>query len=183
MKWMILTALAMIVTELGPMPSAMADPVDDYVRAQMARRKIPGLALAVVQRGQVIKLAGYGLASVELDVPVTPDSVFELASLTKQFTAAAIMKLVEEGKVGLDEPVAKYLPPTPSAWSAITIRHLLTHTAGLSRPGKDFVALSNGDGWTTRPGPCSTPRRRTRCRLRRATDSSAATSDTSWSAW
>src|SRR5215472_3620440 len=91
---------------------------------------------------QVVKLAGYGLASVELDVPVTPDSVFELASLTKQFTAAAVMKLVEEGKVGLDEPVMKYPPPTPSAWSAITIRHLLTHTAGLSRPGKDFVALS-----------------------------------------
>jgi len=94
---------------------------------------------------QVVKLAGYGLASVELDVPVTrTPSSSELASLTKQFTPAAVMKLVEEGKVGLDEPVAKYLPPTPSAWSAITIRHLLTHTAGLSTPGKDFVALSKG---------------------------------------
>ena len=124
-----------------PAQPARADSVDDYIRAQIARRKIPGLALAVVQRGQVVKLAGYGLASVELEAPVTPDTVFELASVTKQFTAAAVMKLVEEGKVGLDEPVSKYLPGTPPTWQAITIRHLLTHTAGLPKLGEDFVAL------------------------------------------
>ena len=113
----------------------------DYIRAEMARRKIPGLALAVVQHGQIVRLAGYGLASVELEAPVTPDTVFELASVTKQFTAAATMKLVEEGKVGLDEPVSKYLQGTPPTWHAITIRHLLTHTAGLAKLGEDFGAL------------------------------------------
>jgi D-alanyl-D-alanine carboxypeptidase len=123
---------------------ASADSVDDYVRAQMARREIPGLALAVVHHGQLVKLQGYGLASVELDAPVTADTVFELASVTKQFTAAAIMKLVEEGKVKLDDPVAMHLPETPPTWSAITIRHLLTHTAGLVKPGEDFRALWQG---------------------------------------
>jgi CubicO group peptidase (beta-lactamase class C family) len=129
---------AMLVEPAQP---ARADSVDDYIRAQIARRKIPGLALAVVQRGQVIKLAGHGLASVELDAPVTPDTVFELASVTKQFTAAAVMKLVEDGKVALDEPVSKYLSGTPPTWQAITIRHLLTHTAGLPKLSDGFAAL------------------------------------------
>jgi D-alanyl-D-alanine carboxypeptidase len=138
-------AVGFIVAPLAALAVAAApaatDPVDDYVRAQMARRKIPGLALAVVQRGQAVKLQGYGLASVELDAPVTPDTVFELASVTKQFTAAAIVKLVEEGKVGLDDPVSKYLQGTPPIWSAITIRHLLTHTAGLAKLSEGFGAL------------------------------------------
>jgi len=134
-------AALIFATLVEPAKPARADSVDDYIRAQMTRRKIPGLALAVAQRGQVVKLAGYGLASVELEAPVTPDTVFELASVTKQFTATAIMKLVEEGKVVLDEPVSKYLPRTPPTWHAITIRHLLTHTAGLAKLGEDFVAL------------------------------------------
>src|SRR5690242_18664331 len=123
-----LAIAALVFTSVvQPARPISADSVDDYIRAQMARRKIPGVALAVVQRRQVVKLAGYGMASVELEAPVTPDTVFELASVTKQFTAAAIMKLVEEGKVGLEESVAKYLPGTPPTWNAIAIRHLLTH--------------------------------------------------------
>ena len=74
---------------------------------------------------------GYGFANVELDDPVTPDTVFRLASMTKQFTATAIMLLVEKGKVGLDNKITKYLPNSPDTWSDITVRHLLTHTAGL----------------------------------------------------
>jgi len=137
----------------GAPPPAGADSVDDYIRAQMVRRKIPGLALAVVQGGQVVKLAGYGLASVELEAPVTPDTVFELASVTKQFTATAIMQLAEEGKVGVDDPVAKYLPGTPPAWQAITIRHLLTHTAGLAKLEESFGALwKNGVRMDTTTG-------------------------------
>jgi CubicO group peptidase (beta-lactamase class C family) len=134
-------ALALAALIAGP---AAADPVDEYIKAQMARRKVPGLALAVVQRGQLMKLQGYGLASVELDVPVTPDTVFELASVTKQFTATAIMKLVEEGKIRLDDPISTYLPGTPPTWNAITIRHLLTHTSGLPKLGEDFTSLWRG---------------------------------------
>ena len=108
-----------------------ADRVDDYVRDQMRRRNVPGLALAVVRDGKLVKARGYGLASVELNVPVTTDTVFEIGSITKQITAAAVMLLVEEGKLGLDDPVAKHLPGTPEGWAQITVRHLLTHTSGL----------------------------------------------------
>ncbi len=122
--------ITVLLVFLGSL-TARADKVDDYIRAEMKRRQIPGLALTVIKSGKVIKMKGYGLASVELNVPVTPDSVFELASLTKPFTATAIMLLVEEGKVGLDDKISKYLPNAPDAWSGITVRHLLTHTAGL----------------------------------------------------
>lgn len=111
--------------------AAQADEVDDYIEAVMKKRQIPGLALAVVKNGKIIKAKGYGLANVELNVPVTPDSVFELASITKQFTATAIMLLVEEGKVGLDDMISKYLTNAPYTWREIKVRHLLTHTAGL----------------------------------------------------
>src|SRR5688572_16477926 len=79
---LVVAALALFAT------GAWADNVDSYLEAEMAKRKIPGVALAVVQRGAIVKMKGYGTASVELDVPVSPDSVFELASITKQFTAS-----------------------------------------------------------------------------------------------
>lgn len=110
----------------------------------MAKRRIPGLALAIVENGVVTKLRGYGYANLEHDVPVTADSVFELASVTKQFTAAAIMLLVEEQKVGLDDPITQYLPPAPEGWRAMTIRHLLTHTAGLAGLGDGFRSMFAG---------------------------------------
>jgi D-alanyl-D-alanine carboxypeptidase len=125
-------------------PTAAADPVDSYLTAEMARRLIPGLALAVVREGKVVKERGYGLASIELDVPVTPDTVFELASVTKQFTAAAVMRLVEDGKVGLDDPLRAHVADTPDRWHFITLRHLLTHTAGLPPNGDNFRSLRAG---------------------------------------
>jgi CubicO group peptidase (beta-lactamase class C family) len=121
----------LLIVSLFPAVTARADRVDDYVREQMRRRHIPGVALAVVRGGKVIKEQGYGLASVELNVTVTPDTVFEIGSLSKQITAAAIMLLVEDGRLALDDPIAKYLPETPEAWSGVTIRHLLTHTSGI----------------------------------------------------
>jgi CubicO group peptidase (beta-lactamase class C family) len=97
----------------------------------MARQKVPGVALAVVDRGTVLKAQGYGLANVEHDVPVRPDTIFQSGSLGKQFTAAAVMTLVEEGKLALDDSVAKYFPEAPEAFRPITVRHLLTHTSGI----------------------------------------------------
>ena len=117
---------------------AQADEVDDYIKAEMEKRQIPGLALAVVKSGKLIKAKGYGLANLELDVPVTPDSVFELASVTKSFTATAIMMLVEEGKVALDDKISKYLINAPYTWRGITVRHLLTHTAGFASDCKEI---------------------------------------------
>jgi CubicO group peptidase (beta-lactamase class C family) len=80
---------------------------------------------------KVVKTAGYGLASVEFNVPATPETVFEIGSVSKQITAAAIMLLVEDGKINLDEKISRYLPNTPDAWKNVTTRHLLTHTSGI----------------------------------------------------
>lgn len=123
--------LVVALTIIVPPVPAQADKVDDYIKSEMKNRQIPGVALAVIKDGKIIKAKGYGLASVELNAPVTPDSVFAIASVTKPFTATAIMILVEEGKVGLDDKISKYLTNAPDSWSGITVRHLLTHTAGL----------------------------------------------------
>ncbi len=112
--------------------TARADQVDEHLKEQMQRRRIPGLALAVVRDGRVIKTKGYGLANLELQTPVTPETVFEIGSITKQFTAALVLMLAEEGKLGLDDKLGKHLPGWPAGWEAITVRHLLTHTSGLT---------------------------------------------------
>ncbi|MGI9034997.1 MAG: serine hydrolase domain-containing protein [Pyrinomonadaceae bacterium] len=117
---------------------ARADEVDNYVRAQMAERHIPGAVIAVIKNGKIIKAEGYGLASVEFNVPATKETVFEIGSISKQLTAAAVMLLVEEGKINLDEKISKYLPDTPAAWEKVTVRNLLTHTSGI----KTYTGLS-----------------------------------------
>ena len=110
---------------------ARADTIDDYLTRQMQQLRLPGLALAVVRDGKVDTIRTYGKASLELDAPVTRDTVFEVGSLTKQFTAVAVMMLVEDGKLRLHDSVATHLPDAPEAWRVITVRHLLTHSSGL----------------------------------------------------
>ncbi|MCA1600284.1 MAG: beta-lactamase family protein [Acidobacteria bacterium] len=111
--------------------SSRADEVDDYVERQLRQLHIPGLSLAVVRNGRIIKARGYGLANVERNLPSTKDTVYEIGSITKQFTATAVMMLVEEGKVSLDDKITKYFPEAPETWHRITVRHLLTHTSGI----------------------------------------------------
>lgn len=122
---------------------AQTDEVDDYVHAEMQKRNIPGLALAVVKDGEIIKTKGYGLANVELKVPVTTETVFKIGSVSKPIIAMGIMSLVEEGKISLDDKVSRYLDGTPNAWREITIRHLLSHTSGIVReaPGFDSAKI------------------------------------------
>jgi len=123
--------------------SSQADQVDDYLKAQMADHRIPGLAITVIQNGKPLKTAAYGLANLELKVPVSVDTVFEIGSVTKQFTAAAILLLAQEGKLSVEDPISKYLKATPDIWTNITIRHLLSHTSGLkSYTGLDGFALT-----------------------------------------
>ncbi|MGH7713659.1 MAG: serine hydrolase domain-containing protein [Gemmatimonadaceae bacterium] len=98
---------------------------------EMRARRIPGAAIAIVDDGKVVLKRAYGIANLETDTPVSLNSVFELASVTKQFTAAAIMLLVEDGKVRLDDPINNYFDQPPETWKGLTIRQLLTHTAGL----------------------------------------------------
>lgn len=118
--------------------SAQADVVDDKIRQLLAERHIPGAAVAVIKNGKVIKAQGYGLASVEFNVPVTKETVFEIGSVSKQLTAAGIMILVEDGKVKLDEKISKYLENTPDSWKNVSVRNLLTHTSGI----KSYTGLN-----------------------------------------
>lgn len=116
---------------LFPAP-ARADEVDDFVKAQVFERGIPGVSIAVVRDGQLVKAQGYGLANVELNAPATADTVYQSGSVGKQFTATLVMMLVEEGKLKLDESIRTYMPEAPATWQGITVRHLLSHTAGVS---------------------------------------------------
>jgi CubicO group peptidase (beta-lactamase class C family) len=113
--------------------------VDKFVQDSIREQRIPGLALAVMRDGQIVKAKGYGLSNIELNVPVSPQTIFQSGSVGKQFTATGIMMLVEEGKIGLDDKVAKYFPGAPESWNTFTVRNLLTHTSGIKEyTGKDF---------------------------------------------
>lgn len=138
----VLAALAILSPSL-PLPAssqeAPEDDVDRWVLGWMADRKIPGLSLAVLREGGIEKLRGYGLASLEFQRPTTAESVYRLASVTKSFTGAAVMLLVQRGRLSLDDPVERHLEGLPSAWHGITIRRLLTHTSGLPE-----IAMESG---------------------------------------
>lgn len=123
----------------------LADPTDDFIRAEMKRQNIPGLALAVVKDGVVVKAAGYGVADRRTKAPVTPETVFKIASVSKQFMAAGIMTLVQDGRVSLTDTVDRHIPDVPAAWRVITIRQLLSHTGGLMREGPGWTPTSTSD--------------------------------------
>ena len=134
------TVLAMMLALALPFGAAKAAPkftsttaaaIDKAAAAQLAAGKSVGLAVEVIQDGKVVFARGYGKANLEWNTPVTPDTVFRMASNTKSFTAASMLILVQQGKVSLDDKVAKYLPDFPRGGD-ITIRQLLTHTSGLA---------------------------------------------------
>ena len=114
--------------------NARADRLDDAIRAEMERRHIPGVGILVIKDGKIVREKGYGFANIEHQVPVGPKTVFQSGSVGKTFTAALIMLLAEDGKLSLDDKISKHLTGTPKQWDAVTIRHLLTHTAGLGDP-------------------------------------------------
>jgi CubicO group peptidase (beta-lactamase class C family) len=117
---------------------AIPTKVDDYMKAEMQRQHIPGVSLAVVKDGQVILARGYGFANVEHQVPVKPETIFQSGSMGKQFTATAVMMLLEAGKLSLSDPITKFFSDAPDSWKNITVRHLLTHTAGTTDYPSDF---------------------------------------------
>lgn len=112
--------------------------IDAFVAAEMQRKHIPGVTLAVVKEGKVIKTKGYGMANVELNVSATTDTVFKIGSISKPIIATGIMMLVEDGKIGLDDKVSKYLEGTPETWKDISIRNFLSHTSGVVRESPNF---------------------------------------------
>ncbi len=110
---------------------AHADKVDEFVKAEMEKNQIPGLALKVIRDGTETKTAAYGFANLELKSPARVETVLEIGSLTKQFTAACILLLAQDGKLSIDDKISQHLTDPPPGWSNITIRHLLTHTSGI----------------------------------------------------
>lgn len=122
-----LVALAAVV----PAQDSLAKRTQKFLAKAAERMYIPGLTYAVVKDGKVVAQGAYGMANLTYQTRTTLKTKFLLASVTKQFTAAAVMKLIEEGLVELDAPISKYLEDSPSSWSGITVRNLLGHTGGL----------------------------------------------------
>lgn len=114
----------------SPTAQQIAAKVDEYMNAAVRADGFSG-SILVARDGSPVISKGYGLANIELNVPNTPQTVFRLASLTKQFTALAIMMLQERGKLNTGDSICKYLDACPAAWQPVTIRHLLTHTSGI----------------------------------------------------
>lgn len=117
-------------------PGCTSSPVTDAqinstVQILMEAEHIPGLSIGIYCDGRILKARGYGLANVELSAPASEHTIYQTGSVGKQFTATAIMILVEEHKIALDDPISKYLA-SPAAWHGVTIRHLLTHTSGIA---------------------------------------------------
>jgi CubicO group peptidase (beta-lactamase class C family) len=117
------------------------DTVDLFVAAEMSRQHIPGLSLAVVRAGKVIKAQGYGTADLEHEIPVTPQTVFKIGSVSKQFLATGIMLLVQDGRLSVEDPIVTHFAGAPESWGGITLRHFLTHTSGVLREGPAFDPL------------------------------------------
>jgi CubicO group peptidase (beta-lactamase class C family) len=118
--------------------NAFGDAIDEYVELQLKQHNIPGMSIAILKDNKIIKTQGYGFSNLEHQVPAKPETIYQSGSVGKQFTATAVMMLVEDGKIHLDDPVSNYFPNSPDSWKKITVRHLLTHTSGIpDYTGKD----------------------------------------------
>ena len=142
-------ALALTLVASGSFPAAAQSLPDATIRridsifAMYDSRVTPGCATSVIRNGQIVFEKGYGMANFEHGVPITPASIFHVASISKQFTAMAIVLLAKDGKLSLDDDIRKYLPEVPDFGQRITIRHLIHHTSGL----RDQWSLLAMSGW------------------------------------
>ena len=120
---------------------AQTDSIDLFINNQLKQQGIVGLSLGIVKNGKIIKAKGYGYANLELKTPASERTVYKIASVSKQFVAAGIMKLVQEGTLNVSDPITKFIKDAPANWNAITIHHLLNHTSGLPAdpPGFDWM--------------------------------------------
>lgn len=128
---------SVVLFPLSP-PRASSINVDHYVAAEMARQHIPGLSYAIVRDGAVVASGARGLANVELAAPATDVTEFAIASVSKSLTASAVLLLEQDGALSVDDPVSRYLADLPDTWKTMTIRHLLSHTAGVKDHFSDF---------------------------------------------
>lgn len=131
--------------------------VDTFISKEMKEKHIPGLSVAVMKNGQLIFSEDFGYSNLEHKVPVKQNTAFAIASITKSFTAIAVMMLVERGKISLDDAIDKHLHGLPDAWKGITIKQLLNHTSGIPSfvtqekihcsVGKQVFEYERGDAW------------------------------------
>ncbi len=128
--------------KLKPKAITAGEQVDE-IFAAYDNSETPGAAVAVVKDGNIIFKKGYGLANLEYDIPVTPSTIFHIASISKQFTVFSILLLEKEGKLSLDDDIRKYIPEVPDFGKKITLRHLANHTSGL----RDQWTLLAMAGW------------------------------------
>jgi CubicO group peptidase (beta-lactamase class C family) len=142
MLFLLLPCLVWAKQKEAALPSArqVAARADEYMKAAVAFDQFAG-AILIARDGAPLISKGYGMANYELGVPNTPQTVFQIASLSKQFTAMAILQLRDRGKLELGDAACKYLEDCPAAWQAITIRQLLTHTSGIH----NFSSLPDWD--------------------------------------
>jgi CubicO group peptidase (beta-lactamase class C family) len=137
MKQALRFVLVLLLTGVS-FSTVYADWIDEFTAAQIKQRQIPGLSLAVIRDGKLIKANGYGFANLELRVPATKDTVYEIGSISKQVASEAVMLLAEDGKLNLDASINQYLPANaPETWRKITVRNLLNHVSGL----KDWTEI------------------------------------------
>jgi CubicO group peptidase (beta-lactamase class C family) len=117
---------------LSAQRAAMIDSVNQYVTREMERQRIPGASIAILRGDTILLSRGYGLANLELRVPATDSTIYQSGSMGKQFTAGGIAMLAEQGRLGLDDEITRWLPEGAGVWDSVTVRHLLTHTAGMA---------------------------------------------------
>jgi CubicO group peptidase (beta-lactamase class C family) len=122
--------LAIILCCLTP-SCARPDKTDDYIDRVMTERQIPGLQLAVVRSGRIVKTGNYGLSNLQDSVSVTNETLFPINSMTKAFTGVAIMQLAQDDRLSIDDAIGTHLPELPPQWRKLTIRQLMSHTSGL----------------------------------------------------
>jgi CubicO group peptidase (beta-lactamase class C family) len=115
-----------------PVAGAVLDSISHFIAHELARQHIPGLSLVILQGDSVVLSRGWGESNVELYVPASDSTIYQSGSMGKQFTAAGVELLAQDGKLSFADPILKWIPEGPAAWQGITIRQLLTHTSGIA---------------------------------------------------
>ena len=133
---LLLVTASMAAQHIDP-DAASTRVADAYLTTELSAKRVPGMSVCVVRHGKVVLANGYGFANVELSTPASEHTIFELASVTKPFTATAIMILLEAGRVSLDDRLPKYFPGAPASWTNVSVEHLLRHTSGFG----DFFSI------------------------------------------
>jgi CubicO group peptidase (beta-lactamase class C family) len=116
----------------GPHDPAPLDSVAAYVQSELVRQHIPGLSIGILRGDSVVLARGFGFANLELRVPASDSTIYQSGSLGKQFTAAGVVTLAQQGRLRLDDHIVRWLPEGKGVWDSITVRHLLTHTSGIT---------------------------------------------------